>query len=51
MRVVLDTNTVVSAIGWEGPPRRIIQTENDVVFIYTGGDAGGGYGEFRIIPT
>ena len=24
MRVVLDTNTVVSAIGWEGPPRRIL---------------------------
>jgi hypothetical protein len=35
----------------EGPPRRIIQTDKDVVFIYTGGDAGGGYGEFRIIPT
>ena len=35
----------------EGPPRRIIQTEKDVIFIYTGGDAGGGYGEFRIIPT
>ena len=24
MRVVLDTNTIVSAIGWEGPPRRIL---------------------------
>src|SRR5581483_5432712 len=35
----------------EGPPRRIIQTDRDVVFIYTGGDAAGGYGEFRIIPT
>jgi hypothetical protein len=35
----------------EGPPRRIIQTDKDVIFIYTGGDAGGGYGEFRIIPT
>jgi hypothetical protein len=35
----------------EGPPRRIYQTDNDVTFIYTGGDAGGGYGEFRIIPT
>jgi hypothetical protein len=35
----------------EGPPRRIYQTEKDVTFIYTGGDAGGGYGEFRIIPT
>ncbi|HKE88040.1 MAG TPA: hypothetical protein VKB50_29995 [Vicinamibacterales bacterium] len=35
----------------EGPPRRIYQTDRDVTFIYTGGDAGGGYGEFRIIPT
>ena len=24
MRVVLDTNTIVSAIGWEGPPRHIL---------------------------
>jgi hypothetical protein len=22
-----------------------------VVFFYSGGDAGGGYGEYRIIPT
>jgi hypothetical protein len=35
----------------EGPPRRIYQTDRDVTFIYTGGDAGGGYGEFCIIPT
>jgi hypothetical protein len=35
----------------QGPPRRIYQTENDVTFLYQGGDAGGGYGEFRIIPT
>jgi hypothetical protein len=35
----------------EGPPRRIIQTDKDVIFIYTGGDAGGGYGEYRIVPT
>jgi hypothetical protein len=35
----------------QGPPRRIYQSENDVTFIYQGGDAGGGYGEFRIIPT
>ena len=35
----------------EGSPRRIFQTDKDVTFIYTGGDAGGGYGEFRIIPT
>jgi hypothetical protein len=35
----------------EGPPRRIIQSDRDVVFLYQGGDAGGGYGEYRIIPT
>jgi hypothetical protein len=35
----------------EGPPRRIIQTDKDVVFLYQGGDAGGGYGEYRVIPT
>ena len=35
----------------EGPPRRIYQTDRDVTFIYTGGDAGGGYGEYRVIPT
>jgi hypothetical protein len=35
----------------EGSPRRILQTDKDVVFIYEGGDAGGGYGEYRIIPT
>lgn len=34
----------------EGPPRRIYQTDRDVTFIYYGGDAGGGYGEYRIIP-
>jgi hypothetical protein len=35
----------------EGPPRRIYQTDKDVTFIYYGGDAGGGYGEYRVIPT
>jgi hypothetical protein len=35
----------------QGPPRRIYQTENDITFLYLGGDAGGGYGEYRIIPT
>ena len=35
----------------EGPPRRIYQSDKDVTFIYTGGDAGGGYGEYRIFPT
>jgi hypothetical protein len=35
----------------EGPPRRIYQSDRDVTFLYTGGDAGGGYGEYRVIPT
>jgi hypothetical protein len=35
----------------EGPPRRIYQTANDVTFLYLGGDAGGGYGEYRVVPT
>jgi len=35
----------------EGPPRRIYQTDKDITFLYSGGDAGGGYGEFRVIPT
>jgi hypothetical protein len=35
----------------EGPPRRIYQSDKDVTFIYLGGDAGGGYGEYRVIPT
>jgi len=35
----------------QGAPRRIWQTDNDITFLYQGGDAGGGYGEYRIIPT
>ena len=35
----------------QGAPRRIWQTDNDITFLYMGGDAGGGYGEYRIIPT
>jgi hypothetical protein len=35
----------------QGPPRRIYQTDKDIMFLYFGGDAGGGYGEYRIIPT
>ncbi len=35
----------------EGPPRRIIQSDKDVVLFYQGGDAGGGYGEYRVVPT
>jgi hypothetical protein len=36
----------------EGPPRRIIQTANDIILLYRAGvDGGGGYGEIRDIPT
>ncbi|MFZ9584400.1 MAG: hypothetical protein ACO280_05525 [Pseudohongiellaceae bacterium] len=35
----------------QGPPRRIIQSENDIVFFYAQyADGGGGYGEYRIMP-
>ena len=36
----------------QGPPRRIVQTANDIIFFYTQyADGGGGQGEYRIIPT
>jgi hypothetical protein len=36
----------------EGPPRRIVQSANDVIFFYSQYvDGGGGQGEYRIIPT
>jgi hypothetical protein len=36
----------------EGPPRRIIQSANDIIFFYGEYvDGGGGYGEYRVIPT
>ena len=36
----------------QGPPRRIFQTENDITFLYGQfPDAGGGYPEFRVVPT
>ena len=36
----------------QGPPGRIFQTENDITFLYgRGGDGGGGYSDFRVIPT
>jgi hypothetical protein len=36
----------------QGAPRRIIQSENDIVFFYGQyADGGGGYGEYRIMPT
>jgi hypothetical protein len=34
-----------------GPPRRIVQSDKDVIFLYQGGDAGGGFPDFRVIPT
>jgi len=35
-----------------GPPRRIIQSDNDIIFFYGQyADGGGGNTEFRIIPT
>jgi hypothetical protein len=35
-----------------GPPIRIVQNPNDVIFFYGQyADGGGGYGEYRIIPT
>jgi hypothetical protein len=36
----------------QGPPRRIVQSENDIIFFYGQyADGGGGYGEYRIVPT
>lgn len=36
----------------QGPPRRIVQSANDIIFFYTQyADGGGGNNEFRIIPT
>jgi hypothetical protein len=36
----------------QGPPRRIYQTAEDITFLYGQfPDAGGGYPEFRVIPT
>ncbi len=29
MKVVLDTNTIVSGIGWDGPPRRVLVALRD----------------------
>jgi hypothetical protein len=35
-----------------GAPARIIQTDQDVVLLYRAGvDGGGGYGEYRVVPT
>jgi len=36
----------------QGPPRRIYQSASDVTFLYGQyADGGGGYGEYRVIPT
>jgi hypothetical protein len=36
----------------QGPPGRIFHTEDDVTLLYgRGGDGGGGYSDFRVIPT
>jgi hypothetical protein len=36
----------------QGPPRRVFQTAKDITFLYPpGGDGGGGYSDFRVIPT
>jgi hypothetical protein len=36
----------------QGAPSRIFQTDKDITMIYRGGvDGGGGYAEFRMIPT
>jgi hypothetical protein len=36
----------------QGPPSRIYHTANDITLLYRGGiDGGGGYGEYRVIPT
>ena len=36
----------------QGPPRRIFQTDKDITMLYpAGGDGGGGYSDFRVIPT
>jgi hypothetical protein len=36
----------------QGPPGRIVHTENDIVLLYgSGGDGGGGYSDFRVIAT
>jgi len=36
----------------QGPPARIFQTEKDITMLYRGGvDGGGGYAEFRMVPT
>jgi hypothetical protein len=35
-----------------GPPRRIVQNPKDIIFFYGQyADGGGGYGEYRIMPT
>jgi len=36
----------------QGPPRRIVQSDKDIIFFYTQyADGGGGNNEYRIVPT
>ena len=36
----------------QGPPRRIVQSDKDIIFFYGQyADGGGGQGEYRIMPT
>jgi hypothetical protein len=36
----------------QGPPGRIFHTDSDITLLYgRGGDGGGGYSDFRVIPT
>jgi hypothetical protein len=36
----------------QGPPGRIFHTESDITLLYgRGGDGGGGYSDFRVLPT
>ncbi len=36
----------------QGPPSRVFATAKDITFLYpAGGDGGGGYTDFRVIPT
>ena len=44
------TCEVLEAASAARASKRIYQSENDITFLYFGGDAEGGYGEYRIIP-
>ncbi len=47
-----DDELPTAGVPREGPPRRIVQSANDIIFFYGEYvDGGGGYGEYRVIPT